>query len=249
MCLYVYRLYICSLIKNSKQQITLFTKLILLSRHSGLKGVNIWRATPHCLNACTLYKPLCSQTLLTVSVAQVVLPYLVVLFCCVMPKNKATSQGLARSQPVCSATHGCLRGGSRLSSNAPGSRPRWTAISLSAPACVSVPSPPDNSSVPTSSPSCQLDLFSMTMDSLVSVIQNQISLLTQTGAVSMSPGPQPTSLPQPVVAPLAPIQPVPVSMPLTPLPATLPPSSSIMLAGTCHVLQMLHTHTIYTSLY
>ena len=153
-----------------------------------------------------------------------------------MPKNKATSRGSARSQLVRSATRGHLRGCGHLSSNAPGSRPRRTAISQSAPARASVPSPPDNGSVPTSLPSCQLDLSSMTMDSLVRVIQNQISLLTQTGSVSMSPGPQPTSLPQPVVAPLAPIQPVPVAMPLAPLPATLPPSSSTMLAGTCHVV-------------
>ena len=171
--------------------------------------------------------------LLTVSVAPVALPYLVVVFCCVMPKNKTTSWGSAMFQPVHSATRGRPRGGSRFSSNAPGSRPRRTAISQSALARASVPSPPDNGSVPTSLPSCQLDLSSMTMDSLVSVIQNQISLLTQTGAVSMSPGPQPTSLPQPVVAPLAPI---PVSMPLAPLPAILPPSSSTMLAGTCHVV-------------
>ena len=171
-----------------------------------------------------------------------------------MPKNKATSRGSARSQPMRSATHGHPQG--CLSSNAPSSCPRRTAISQSTPARASVPNPPDNGSVPTSLPSCQLDLSSMTMDCLVSVIQNQISLLTQTGAVSMSPGPhptslpqpvvapqptflpqpavapQPTSLPQPVVAPLASIQSVTMSVPLAPLPATLPPSSSTMLAGT-----------------
>ena len=138
--------------------------------------------------------------LLTVSVAQVALPYLVAR----MPKNKTTSRGSARSQLVHFSTHGCWRSSNHLFSNAPISLPRWTVSSQSAPSRDSLPSSPDIGLVPASAPSGQLDLSSMTMYSLVRFIQSQNTLLSQAGAISMSSAPQPTSsLPQPVVTPLA----------------------------------------------
>ena len=107
--------------------------------------------------------------LLTVSVAQVALPYLVAR----MPKNKTTSRGSARSQLVHFSTHGCWRSSNHLFSNAPISLPRWTVSSQSAPSRDSLPSSPDIGLVPASAPSGQLDLSSMTMYSLVRFIQSQ----------------------------------------------------------------------------
>ena len=216
---------------------------ILLLRHSGLKGVNIWRATLHCLN-------MHARCISHFSVRRYSLSLWLRLLCLIFllsfvvscPRIKLPLGGRLDPSP-CALLPMVIRKVAVVCLLTPlAVVPDSTAISQSTPARASVPNPPDNGSVPTSLPSCQLDLSSMTMDCLVSVIQNQISLLTQTGAVSMSPGPhptslpqpvvapqptflpqpavapQPTSLPQPVVAPLASIQSVTMSVPLAPLP-------------------------------